>query len=165
MAGRPPNTPNKMTPTAKATFLLALARLGNHRAAAASIGVHVMTTIRHRQADPDFAEACEKALGRLGEELVSTARMLAIEGVAEPIFDRAGMEIGTKRRYSERVLLRWLARLMPEDWNDKVQVDQTIAGKVEVEHKGAIRVQDLAPKQRRLVRELLGDGAEDPSRN
>lgn len=146
-----------MTPAAKGAYLLALQRLGSQRAAAASIGVHETTIINHRKKDPAFAEACEKAKGRLAEELVGTARKLAIQGVEEPIFDRSGNQIGTKRKYDARVLLRWLARLLPEEWSDTVKVDTTVTGTVEHEHKGTLRVEDLTPRQQRLMRELLGD--------
>lgn len=158
MAGRPPDFDEET----KGAFVAALERLGSIRAAAAACGVAERTVHRHKQQDEDFADACARAQGRLAGKLLGVARDLAIEGVLEQVYDKDGNLVRERRRYSERVLLRWLARLMPDDWSDTIKVDKTVSGRVEHEHSGAIKVEDMTTEQRRLVRRLL---TEDPARN
>lgn len=160
MAGRPKRTSHKMTPPATDRFLASLADNGEWKAACAAAGITRQTAYFHHRENPDFAEACEAALGRLDTDILATARRLAIDGVDEPIFSKTGEQVGTRKRYDTRILLRWLERRYPAEWGKKVQVDQNVSGTVE--HRGAIRPEDLSADQRRCVRRLL---TEKPSEN
>lgn len=172
MARRPTvKPPTRFTETKRAEFLLQLTRLGSYRAAAAAIGVHAITVMRYRQGHPDYQEQCQSAKDGLLKELVGTARRLAIEGVEEMVFGKDGKQLRdangqpvVRRKYSERVLLRWLARLDPDNWSDTVKVDQTVRGKVE-HVPGSFHPKDLSPRRRAAMREMLRRDNDDPSRN
>jgi hypothetical protein len=145
--------PPAFTERLRALFLEKLAELGNYGAAAAAVGVSYHTTLRYRKAHPEFQEQCDAAQLRLNRELVTAARQHCIEGmVVERVTDKNG-NVTEKRKYDTRVLLRWLARRMPEEWGDEKRVK--IEGEVQHEHSGAIELTDLSAKQQRLVRQLL----------
>ncbi len=147
--------PYKFGNKLKATFLSELERLGSYRAASASISISAATVLRHRKADPDFDDACEKALEKLTEKLVSKARELALDGALEQTFDREGRVIRERRRYSEKILLRMLAARDPENFSETKKIDHNHSGSIDHDHKGSIKVEDLSTEQQRAARTLL----------
>ena len=162
---RPDGTPTVFRDDVRAAFLLAYERSGSVNAAAASAGVSERVVRYHRDTDPEFRDEMAAALGRLDEEMMRQVKHLALEGVEEPIFDKLGTQIGTKRRYSERVLLAWLKRLESGSWLDRQRVE--VAGTVQHEHSGRIEVADMTPEQRLAARRFLATlpDAPDPSSN
>ena len=156
-------TPEKFTDAARAAYLEALEKLASHKAASAHIGVHYTTVWKWRQKDTAFGEACDAALGKHYKELLAVARTWAIEGIVEETYNKEGKVIAKRRRFSERILLKMLARLRPADWGDKVQVDQK--GTLEVTDK-RIRTEDMTPEQLRAGRVFLATLPDDaPERN
>lgn len=159
-------------PERKAAFLVQLKRLGSIRAAATASGCSACTVHNHMKTDAEFLAAINEA--RIGPlpELIATARMMAIEGIPEPVFgkdghqliDRQGKPV-VKLKYNAMVLLRWLASLDPENWSDTIKINQT----TKVEHvPGEFHPRDLSPRDRALVRQLIAedpDDDDDPSRN
>jgi hypothetical protein len=144
----------QFTDRLKGEFLLELAKCGEYAAAAAAVGFSPKTVYAHRNQDPEFDEACTLARGRFYGELLETARKLAIDGIEQIRLDREGNPVATgEKRFSERILLAWLRRTAPDEWSDRVKVDQRVAGKVEHEH--AIDPRTLTPDQRRCIRQLL----------
>ncbi len=154
--------PEKFTADVRAAYVEALARLASHKAAAAHVGVAYCTAWKWRKKDPELEAQCEAALGRAYGELLTVARKLAIEGLVEETYDKAGKVIARKRRYSERILLKMLARLDPAGWSDKLQVDSKAT--VEVTDK-RIEVEKMTPEQRRKAREFLKTLPDAPERN
>ncbi len=146
------NKPLKFTPERQAVFLTALAKNGEIVASAAVANVSRQLIYDCQNANPEFKAACKRAKGKLLEELVDVARKLAIEGLVEKQYDRNGKELGEKRKYSERVLLKWLARVAPGEWGDKLRVDQKVTAKVT--HR-TVKPKDLSPEGRAHVRGLL----------
>lgn len=144
--------PSKFTPERQAVFLTALAKNGEIVASAAVANVSRQLIYDRQNSDPAFKAACKRAKGKLLEELVDVARKLAIEGLVEKQYDRSGREIGEKVKFSERVLLKWLARVAPAEWGDKLRVDQKITAKVT--HR-TVKPKDLSPESRAHVRGLL----------
>ena len=154
-SGAKKGTPYKFDDERKAVFLSELERLGSYRAACAAINMDRTTILRHRKTDEDLAEACEKALEKLTEKLITVARMLAIEGVVEESYDKTGRVIRRRVRHDTKILLRMLASRDPENWSETKKVEQTITGSVDHNHKGSIRVEDLTLTQRRAAQVLL----------
>lgn len=156
--------PLKFDAEKRAAYLLALERSGEVVSASAAAGVSRQCIYDAMNRDPEFREECERALGRLAEKAMATAKMLAIDGVVEPIFDKDGNKIGEKRKYSERLLLRLLERHMPQ-W--RPGIDQKVEGTMAHSHEHTIKPRDLPPRARSRVRELLAElgGDEDVSRN
>ena len=155
-------TPAKFTPAVRAAYVEALGKLASHKAAAAHVGVAYCTAWKWRKKDPIFAAECEQALGEAYGELLHVARKLAIEGLVIETLDKAGNVIKTERRYSERILLRMLARLDPAGWSDKLHVDSKTT--VELSDK-RIKVEDMTPAQKRAARDYLRTVPDDVSRN
>lgn len=158
-------------PKRKEAFLVQLVRLGSIAAASRASGCSAVTVHNHMNKDPEFKAAVDVA--RIGPlpELIATARMMAIEGVPELVFDKNGKQLRDddgepviKLRYNAPVLLRWLARLDPDNWSDTVKVDQTVRGKVE-HVPGSFHPKDLSPRRRAAMREMLRRDDDDPSRN
>jgi hypothetical protein len=154
--------PEKFTAAVRAAYIEALARLASHKAASAHVGVHYTTAWKWRKREPEFEASCEAALGRAYGELLTVARKLAIEGLIVETFDKAGNVITRKRVHSERILLKYLAKLDPAGWGDKVQVDSKAT--VEVTDK-RIRVEDMTTAQKRAARRFLETVPDDVSRN
>jgi len=117
--------PNTFDAETRAAFLLALERLGELGPAAAAAGVSEPTVWRYRAKHPEFEEECAAALNRLGGDLLGVARLIGIKGLVEKSYDKDGNLIREKTTYDTRVLLKWLARLYPDQWGDKIAVDQT----------------------------------------
>lgn len=155
------------TPVARAEFLEELALLGSTSAAAAAAGIPESVARYHRERDEEFAEECAAALDRHDRMLMRQVKKLAVDGVDEDIYDRNGQVIGSRKRYSERMLLRWLERQATGSWAARGTVQHQVSGKVEHEHSGRIEVENLTPEQRKLARRFLATvpDAEDPSVN
>lgn len=150
--------PRKMTPDVKAAFLNALAKLGEPKAACAAARISWPTMARERKRDPEFAEGYKEAMAALDEELMGVARMLAIEGVLEETLDpRSGKVIRRRRRYDARLLEKWLKRRMPQEWGDKVRVEASGT----INHVAQLAPADLTALQRRAMRQLLGEPAQE----
>lgn len=154
-SGAKKGTPYKFDDARKATFLSELERLGSYRAACAAINIDRTTILRHRKTDDDFAEACEKALERLTEKLITVARMLAIDGVIEESFDKTGRVIRKRVRHDTKILLRMLASRDPENWSETRKIEHDHKGSVDHNHKGSIKVEELNTEQQRAARILL----------
>ncbi len=154
--------PEKFTDDVRAAYLEALAQTASYKASAAHVGVHYTTALRWRQKDAAFQEACDTALSSHYRELLAAARQWAIDGIIEETYDKAGNVTGKRRRRSERILLRMLARANPAAWGDKVQVDSK--GTVEIQDK-RIKTEDMTPEQLRAMRALLATIPDDPARN
>lgn len=78
--------PNPITKDARRqAFLAALAQTGVISAAAKAAGVDRVTAYRWREADPEFAEACESALEEAADAIELEARRRAVEGIEEPV--------------------------------------------------------------------------------
>ncbi len=159
---RTKGTPDVFTPALQEAFLEALKNCGVYTAAAAAVGLTYRLVYQFRQRNPDFQERCDKALGRNYGELMDVARKLAIEGLVTETYDKAGNVISSKRVYSERILLKMLARLDPAGWSDKVQVDQKVSAEIRTER---IKVEDMTPAQRRAARDFLATIPDSPDRN
>lgn len=84
-------------------FLRALSETGDIRAACDRVGMAHSSVYRLKARSPEFAQACEKALARSMPNLEQIAYERAVEGWEEPIIV-AGKVVGTRRRFSERLL-------------------------------------------------------------
>lgn len=98
---------------AKLVYLLCLSRCGLTSQSAAAAGVHPSTVADHRKKDAQFDEAVEQALGYFRDRVEAEAIRRAIEGVEEPEFYK-GQVVGTKIRYSDRLLEKIMNRYIPE---------------------------------------------------
>ncbi len=111
-----PNTP-KRTPARDECFFQGLANGYAVGRAAAAAGYAAASVYRWRLADPAFARtwglAQEMAVDLLAEEADRRGRL----GVEEPVF-YAGRQVGTRRRYSDALLLARLKALSPGKYRE-----------------------------------------------
>lgn len=84
-------------------FLEVLGKTANVTEAARSAGIGRMTAYDWRSADEAFAKAWDDALEVSVDALEAEARRRAVEGWEEPVF-QGGKDVGTIRRYSDRML-------------------------------------------------------------
>ena len=151
--------PTKFTPDRRAIFLESLELYGEISGAAASAGVSRQTAYATARADPEFADQCEHALGKLNLAKMEAFRKLAVEGVEKTTYDKDGNVSSRTRVRSERLLLAWMKRHAPADWGDKLQVDKTVTTREEV----SIRDLPLDAKRKlRIALDAVPDAEPEP---
>jgi hypothetical protein len=106
-----------ITPERQRTFLEALSSTGSVAEAARQAGVsrQAFYSLRNRSGSKAFREAWDRAMGHAIQILGDTAFQRAIEGVEEPVFWK-GEQIGTRRRYNDRLLMFLLRVRDPLDF-------------------------------------------------
>lgn len=123
----------------KAAFLAAYAASGVIRIATEAAGIHRNTHYKWLKDDSQYAEAFSRAHSDACDSLENEARRRAVEGWDEPVFYEGG-QCGTKRKYSDTLLIFLLKANHPTKFGDKV----------ETTHKGdASPVQIYIPENRR----------------
>lgn len=98
------------TPYLRARFLALLAEKGNVRLCAARCGRSAQSVYVQRRRDPLFAQGWDAALLLARDHAEQVLADRAIEGVEEAVFYR-GEQVGTRRRFDNRLLLAHLGRL------------------------------------------------------
>jgi hypothetical protein len=110
------------TPTIQTRFLEALADTGNVRHAALHIKRSPTTVYKHRQRDPAFAAAWDAALNSAMDTVLEVeAIRRAVEGVEQPVYYQ-GAQVGTRREYSDTLLIFLLKGWKPERYKDRHEV-------------------------------------------
>jgi hypothetical protein len=104
-------------------FLDRYSAVGEKHLAADAAGTTWKTIRSWRKTDPEFDQRVRTAIslyrGRLGE----AAHKRGVDGVEEAVYWN-GTVVGTKRVYSDRLLLAHLARHMPGCYGPRVTVDE-----------------------------------------
>lgn len=165
MAHGPVKNPLKFDAERQAIFLLALTRSGEITMAAAAAKVSTSTVYDKINSDPDFAHLVEDAKRNLLERAMETLKLVALDGVEEPVLDKHGMPIMdprypgqkrllVKRKYDTKVLLRFIERHL-KDYRKAMSIEQS--GKVEHVVKDArpVKPSDLSADARASARDFL----------
>lgn len=97
-------------------FIEALADSGCVQTAATAVQMSVQSAygLRRAPGGEAFAAAWTAALQQGALKLTDVAFERALMGTQEPVFDRAGIAIGCKTRYSERLMMFLLRAHLPE---------------------------------------------------
>lgn len=104
------------TPQAQRRFIEALADTGSVTEAARTVAMSVTSCYRLRR-EPGaegFAAAWESAIAQASQTLIDTAFDRALHGTDEPVFDKYGQVIATRRRTNDRLLMFLLRAHHPE---------------------------------------------------
>lgn len=109
-------------------YLAVLEETGSFQAAADAVGINAKTAYNARRADEAFAELCEEALERYRGAIRAEIYRRGVEGWEEPVY-QGGVQVGTVRKYSDRMLELEAKR-----------VDPSYRDKVGVEHSGGVAV-------------------------
>lgn len=120
-------TKAKKTAAAKAAFLAAFEELGIPVAAAKAAEVGLRSVHRWRVDDDEFAAEYDECLNAAAIGWEDEARRRAIEGYDEPVFYQ-GSECGTKRKFSDTLLIFLLNGQLPHKYrpNHEVSANATI---------------------------------------
>jgi len=142
-------------PNTRALFLAALGESGELSPSAAAAGVSRSCVYDHLDRDPQFASECDAAVGRLRQQAHETLKRLAVDGVPEPIFDKDGVQVGERRKYDVRALLRLIER-HDRQWRAGIDIEQKVEvkGKVDISQMGT---EDKAALRDLLLRNRIGD--------
>ena len=99
-------------------FLAALAETGNILKSSEIARVARRTAYDWKAADPEFADAWERALDIGADALEDEAVRRAVDGVEEPVFYQ-GKACGVVRKYSDTLLIFLLKGRRPEKYRDR----------------------------------------------
>ena len=102
-----------------ATFFAALENGHPVRAACEAAGYARRCVYRWRKDDPAFAAQWSEALGVAADLLEEEADRRGRDGYDEPVFFQ-GEERGTKRKYSDALLLARLKALKPDQYRERI---------------------------------------------
>jgi hypothetical protein len=101
-------------------YLVALARFGRKIQAAKAVGIDDSVVRKYARSCPEFARAEAKAFEEYYEiRLEGTADQRAIDGWDEPVY-QGGELVGTRRRYSDRLLELRLKAERPDKYRERV---------------------------------------------
>ncbi|MCE9523548.1 MAG: hypothetical protein K8S25_14095 [Alphaproteobacteria bacterium] len=104
---------SKRTPARDITFFLGLANAHAVAAACRASGYAVPSVYRWRKDDADFAARWNDALVMAGDLLEEEADRRGRLGIDQPVFYQ-GRNVGTKKRYSDPLLMARLKAVRPE---------------------------------------------------
>ena len=146
--GRPPGSkslkPNKQgsfTPQRKKKFLQHLVKNGgNQAAAAAKVGISPASVHYHMKVDPVFKEKVQLAKLEAMDMVEAAITHRGIEGVDEPVFYQ-GEQVGTKKVYSDTLLMERARALDSARYGKRSQVD--VNANVTVEYKARSKLASL----------------------
>ena len=138
--------PKTFDKRAKHIFIETLRATGEPAAAAAAAGFTLTTCQRHAHRDEEFAQAGFEALQAYRATIAAEIHRRGVEGVDEPVY-QGGECVGTKRKYSDALLLAHAKRHMPNEYGDKKTITHN--------HQQQLDANLLTPESRELLRKLL----------
>ena len=150
-----------MTAALKATIVEELHRCFAPASVARSLGISYECYRQHYHRDAAFKAAVDDARRWYTDFLRCEVHRRAVEGWEVPVFHR-GKQCGTERRYSDRLLLRHIARFDPT-YRQGTAVEQRTRITGRFENKRA-RFEDLPPETREALRALVQAEQERESR-
>lgn len=134
MGGYPPTTQAE-----KNRFLAKLkSSVGNVAAAARAAGIARSTVYKLRDTDLDFAMAMDEVLESVYDDMEQELHRRAVKGVPEPVYYK-GRIVGQIRKKSDRLLEFALKGVRPEKYRDRVDVNQNVAGSLDLGIEAAIK--------------------------
>jgi hypothetical protein len=160
-----------LTAKRKAIFLTELAKHGVLARAARVASPNSMTgacaTFREEaKRDPEFATQITEAREQADGDLLVELHRRAVEGTSEPIFGPNGQQVGSKRRYSDRLLLEKIKSRFPADFAartvSEVTQQTTLRARVEPMNLDRLCPESWADLRRILERELEQPSAVRP---
>ena len=122
----------RLTKQKKEQFLGVIRETANVRLAARACGMSRTNLYNERERDPDFAAAWDEAVEDAVDKLEAEAWRRALEGFEEPVFQR-GEQVGTVRKYSDRLMERLLEANRPQKYKTRYGFDVQQNGQMRVE--------------------------------
>lgn len=113
-------------------------------------GISTPTFYRWKANDPHFADQCADAIELATDQLEIEARRRAVDGVLKPIY-RKGIQVGTVRVYSDRLLSLLLTGNRPEKYRKPGTHITVNNHRATVSGDGAT---DIAPERQAMLNRL-----------
>jgi hypothetical protein len=144
----------------KGIYLNVLAKTGRKQQAADAAGVDVTTILRHRDNDPEFEAAVQRALGQYHDKVHDLAYRL-MDGIKEPIIGGKDKDeiIAHKVIHATNLLAMEMRRVNPE-YKERAEVEHTGGGGVLLAPAG-ITPQDFAKAEEERNKGKTEPGVED----
>lgn len=148
-----------MTPKRREVFLAELSRHGVFARAARAASPHSKTGAIYsfrdlRDRDAEFAARCDEAMEQARAEIEMELHRRSVLGVDEPIYGTNGVQVGTRKRYSDKLLALRAQSMMPERYASRTvaQVEQTTTI---VKVRPSLGLDKLSPESREHLRAIL----------
>lgn len=136
-----PNKQGRFTCQKKKKLLELVKRNGgNVSAAAAKVGVSPATVHYHQRVDPVFKDKLELSKLEAMNDVEEAITHRGLDGVDDPVFYQ-GEIVGSRKVYSDSLLMERARALNPERYGRKSQVD--INANVSIEHKARSKLASL----------------------
>lgn len=120
----------RFTDDRKVQFLALLAEYGIKSKVCRAMNISTFVIYEHAKKDPEFAEAMERAMEYFTGQVEEAIFDRAVHGWEEPVFSqKLGRQIGTIRKFDNRLLELLAKRLMPA-YREKQQVEHNVSGGV-----------------------------------
>lgn len=117
----------KFTPERREIFLQKLEQTGRVRLACRFAGISHTTVFRHKEADPQFAEACEEAEAMYHENVVASITHQARVGMTDERYDKDGRLICRRVTY-ETQLRKMMVQRADSSYNDTSRQELAVTG-------------------------------------
>ena len=157
----------RLTAKRKAEFITSLSRHGVLIRAARDASPNSLTgalqTFKDEATrDPVFRQQMAEAIEAADGDLLVELHRRAVEGTSDPVFGANGQQVGSKRRYSDRLLIEKLRSRFPQDFAQRsvAEVTQQTTVRARIEPLG---LDSLSPESRRELRRILERELEQPS--
>lgn len=154
----------RLTEARKDAFLRGLARHGVAARAArdaspGSVTGALQTFKDERARNASFSAAWDDALASAHGDLLHELIRRAKDGHSETVYGPSGQAIGSRKRYSDRLLLEAVRARFPE-FTPKQQVEQQTTVRARVESLG---LDELSPESQADLRRILERELDEPS--
>ncbi|MCY2961816.1 MAG: hypothetical protein NTY35_16790 [Planctomycetota bacterium] len=139
-------------------FLAELSRHGVFARAARAASPHSKTgaiysfrDLRDREAE--FAAQVEEAMEHARAEVEMELHRRSVEGIDEPVYGTNGVQIGSRKRYSDKLLALRAQSMMPERYASRTvaQIEQTTT----IKTRPSLGLDELSPESRADLRRIL----------
>ncbi len=140
-------------------FLAAYSETGNITQAAEIAKVCRTSHNDWLEKDETYGARFDEAHEAACDHLESEARRRAVEGIEDPVF-QGGIQVGTVRRYSDKLLELLLKGSLPQKYKTMIQQETKESRTVTVNHRLDLRNLPLDDQlqYRTLLTKLLGTG-------
>jgi hypothetical protein len=156
-----------VTSKRKELFLRELSRHGIYARAARAASPHSKTgavySFRDTEArDPEFAQQVQEALEQARAEVEHEIHRRSVEGIDEPVYGTNGVVLGTRKRYSDKLLALRAQSMMPTLYAARsvAQIEQTTTV---IKARPSLGLDQLSPESRKQLRAILERELGEPS--
>jgi len=158
--GRPKGATSKFTPEARKVFLETYAKTMSVQASCDAAGFHYLTYRKHFREDPGFMAEVEEAKRRHYDLVEQEVFRRGVLGWDEPKFGANG-QVGTIRRYSDRMLELYAQRRIPAYRSNQSAKLELLQTNNFMQINNTVKLDELPEESRKHLRALLSSAPEE----